>query len=353
MSKLFSPLSLQHITLKNRIVVSPMCQYSAIDGFANNWHLVHLGQYAIAQAGAIIQEATAVHPTGRISYGDLGIWSDQHITKLKEITTFIKSQGAIPGLQLAHAGRKASTDIPWLGREQILPTENNGWKTVGPSSVPFHSKDDAPKALEIVEIKQIIEDFRQAARRAVEAGYQIIEIHAAHGYLIHQFMSPLINERNDVYGGSFANRIRLLLEIVDAIQLELTNDQSLWVRISATDWAENGWDLNQSTELVKLLKEKGVEVMDISTGGAVEHQHIITAPNYQVPFAEHIKKETQICTGTVGLINTAQQAEEILNTTNVDLILVGREFLRNPNLVLSWAKDLGVTLPKVNQYARA
>lgn len=353
MPSLFSTLSLQNITLQNRIVVSPMCQYSSIDGFANNWHLTHLGQFAIGKAGAIIQEATAVAPEGRISYADAGIWSDDHIAKLKEITQFITEQGSIAGIQLAHAGRKASTDKPWVGRHQLAPTHKDGWQAVAPSAIPFHREDHPPKALEVEEIQGLIYQFRLAARRAVEAGYQIIEIHAAHGYLIHQFLSPLVNERTDDYGGTFENRIRFLLDIIEAVKPELTGAQSLWVRISATDWAPNGWDVKQSVELVKILKEKGVEVIDVSSGGAVHHQQITIEPGYQVPFATQIKQETGICTGTVGLITSAAQAQTILDNDAADFILIGREFLRKPHLVHQWAKDLGVELPRVDQYARA
>ena len=241
MTKLFSPLQLKNHTFKNRIVVSPMCQYTALDGFATDWHLVHLGQFASGQAAAIIQEATAVVTEGRITYGDLGIWKDEHVEKLQQITQFIKSQNSIPGIQLAHAGRKASCEKPWITRDQIAPNQRNGWQTVGPSTIAFNEKDHPPVALTQEEIAQTVEAFKQATRRAITAGYEIIELHGAHGYLIHQFFSPLINNRTDEYGGSFENRIRFLLEIIDAIQPLITT-QSLWVRISATDWADGGWN---------------------------------------------------------------------------------------------------------------
>jgi len=350
---LYSVLQLQNIQLQNRIVVSPMCQYSAVDGYANDWHLVHLGQFAIGKAGAVIQEATAVSPEGRISYGDLGIWSDAHISKFKQITDFITSQGSVPGIQLAHAGRKASTDLPWMSRNQFGPEEENGWQTIAPSNVPYHENDYAPKAMTLVDIENTVLQFKDAARRAVEAGYKIIEIHAAHGYLIHQFLSPLINFREDEYGQSFENRIRFLLEIVAAIKTELGTEHSLWVRLSATDWADGGWDLEQSRDLVKILKDLGIEVADISSGGAVSFQKIPVEPGYQVPFADEIKKESQICTGTVGLITSASQAEDILNRGAADFILLGREFLRQPHLVYSWAKDLGVDINWAAQYDRA
>jgi len=350
---LFSPLKLSQLELKNRVVVSPMCQYSAVDGFANDWHLVHLGQFAIGRAGAVIQEATAVSPEGRISYGDLGIWKDEHIAKYKQITSFIKGQGSQVGIQLAHAGRKASTDLPWISRKQFLPNEEHGWQTVAPSPIAYHEKEHPPIGLNKKEVQEIIQQFKAAAARAVEAGYQIIEIHAAHGYLIHQFLSPLVNFRDDEYGGSFENRIRLLLEIVDSIQSVLNSEHSLWVRLSATDWAEGGWDIEQTIQLIHILKEKAVEVADISSGGAVSFQKIPVGPGYQVPFADQVKRETGITTGAVGLITSAKQAQDILDRGAADLILLGREFLRHPHLVYGWAQELGVDLNWAPQYARA
>ncbi len=350
---LFTSLPLKNITLSNRIVVSPMCQYSAENGYANHWHLTHLGQFAIGRAGAVIQEATAISPEGRISYGDLGIWEDGQITMYQNITEFIKSQGSIPGIQLAHAGRKASTDKPWISRKQFLPNETHGWQTLAPSAIPYHEKEHPPKSLSKEEIKSLIKDFRKAAKRAVTAGYQIIEIHAAHGYLIHQFLSPLVNNRTDDYGGAFENRIRFLLEIVQEIQQELRENHSLWVRISATDWAENGWDLEQSIALCKELKNLGVEVIDVSSGGAVREQQIDVHAGYQVPFAEKIKAETGMLTGTVGLITSATQAEEILEKQQADFVLIGRAFLKDPHLVYSWAEELKEPITWAPQYARA
>ena len=351
MKKIFQPLHLKNYIIPNRIVVSPMCQYTAIDGFANDWHLVHLGQFAIGKAGAIIQEATAVTPEGRISYGDLGIWKDEHIEKYKQITHFIKSQGSVPGIQLAHAGRKASTEKPWLGRRQITPQEENGWQTIGPSEIPFATTDIPPHAMTISEIKEMIQQFQEATLRSVEAGYEIIEIHGAHGYLVHQFLSPLINNRTDEYGGTFKNRIRFLLEIVDEVQ-KVLNKASLWVRISATDWAENGWNIEESIQLCKILKEKGVEVIDVSSGGGVSHQNIISGRNYQVPFAEKIKNQTGILTGTVGLITNGKQANEILENNQADFVLIGREFLRNPQFVLRVAEELEEDVAWPSQYER-
>ena len=351
MSQLFSSLALKHHTLKNRIVVSPMCQYTAVDGFATDWHLVHLGQFATGQVAAIIQEATAVVPEGRITYGDLGIWSDAQIEKLKQITTFIREQNCIPGIQLAHAGRKASCEKPWITRDQIAPDQPNGWQTVGPSAIPFNEKDHPPVALTTVEIHQTVEAFKQAALRAIEAGYEIIELHGAHGYLIHQFFSPLINNRTDNYGGSFENRIRFLLEIVDAIQTVLTT-QSLWVRISATDWAEGGWNLDESIALAKILEQRGIEVIDVSTGGGVRHQKITTGPNYQVPFAAAIKKDTSLVVGAVGEIKTGPQAEEILQKKEADLIFIARELLRDPHFAMTASRQLEVEIPWAPQYER-
>ncbi|WP_257089182.1 oxidoreductase [Sphingobacterium sp. E70] len=272
-----------------------MCQYSAEDGFANNWHLVHLGQFAIGGAAAIIQEATAVAPEGRISYGDLGIWDDQHIDKLKEITAFIKANDAIPGIQLAHAGRKASSNKPWLGRGQFAPSEALGWQTVAPSAQAFHSTDYVPKELKTNEIEEIIEQFGQATKRAIQAGYEIIELHAAHGYLIHQFLSPLCNLRTDQFGGPFENRIRFLLEIIKRVKQEISA-QSLWVRISATDWAPDGWDLDQSIALSQLLTEQGVDIIDVSSGGAVSHQKLILALpiNFHSPSRSKRKPEAKL-----------------------------------------------------------
>lgn len=353
MAKLFTPLKINsQLTLKNRIVVSPMCQYSAVDGFATPWHLVHLGSRAVGGAAAIIQEATAIVPEGRISYADLGLWSDAQIENLKGITSFIKKHDAIPGIQLAHAGRKASTELPWIEPKQLTPNDKNGWQTVAPSAIPFHENDVTPVELSIPQIKGLVQSFADAARRAVEAGYEIIEIHAAHGYLIHQFFSPLVNFRTDEYGGSFENRTRFLLEVLEAVKKELSS-QSLWVRISATDWAEGGWDLDQSVELAKILPEYGVEVIDVSSGGAVHEQKIKVEKNYQVPFAEAIKKSTSLLTACVGLIEDAEQAEDILIENKADIVMIGRELLRNPYFPLEAAENLHATVDWPKQYLRA
>lgn len=352
-SHLFSILQLKSIILKNRIVVSPMCQYSAIDGFANDWHLVHLGARAVGGSGLIIQEATAVSPEGRISPCDLGIWSDQHIEKYRQITAFILQENAFPGIQLSHAGRKASVSAPWQGNRRLTADED-GWQTVAPSAIPYHDEDALhPVALDAEGIQKVIEDFRFAAKRACLAGYKVLELHAAHGYLIHQFLSPLCNKRTDEYGGSFDNRIRLLLQILEAVQQEWPGDLPIFVRISGTDWADGGWNEDESVALAKILKQKGVDVIDCSSGGAVRHQQIPVAPGYQVPIAERIKMEAAIHTGAVGLITEAQQAEEILQKGQADLVLFARESLRDPNLGLNFAHQLNEKVHWPKQYERA
>lgn len=352
MSKLFKELTIRNLVLKNRIIMSPMCQYSSIDGFANDWHLIHYTSRAIGGVAAVIQEATAVCPEGRISYGDLGIWKDEHIAKLQEITDLISKNGAIPGIQLAHAGRKASCELGWNRGEQIQKGENS-WQTVSASAIPFYENDLPPVELSKVQINKVVSDFIDATKRSIDAGYKIIEIHAAHGYLIHQFLSPLTNNRTDEYGGSFENRVRLLVEIVNAIQPMIGNNCSLWVRISATDWVDNGWNPEESSKLSTLLKGIGVDVIDVSSGGNLPHVKIPVGKNYQVPFAEKIKKETGIITGAVGLIEGATQAEEILNKSQADLIFLGRELLRNPYFALQAAKELDEDIQWPLQYGRA
>lgn len=352
-SQLFSPITLKNITLKNRIVISPMCQYSAVDGFANDWHLVHLGSRASGGAGLIIQEATAVSPEARISPADLGIWKDEHIEKLKQINEFIVSQNSVPGIQLAHAGRKASVSSPWEGNKK-LDFAQGGWQTVSASAIPYHDGEPfLPEALDKNGIQKVISDFKAATKRVVKAGYKVVEIHAAHGYLLHQFLSPLTNVRTDEYGGSFENRIRFTLEIVEAVQTEWPSDLPLIVRISATDWAEGGWNPEESVQLSKILNEKGVDLIDVSSGGLVSHQKIAIGPGYQVSFAEKVKKEANILTGAVGLITEAKQAEEILKNNQADLILFARESLRNPNLPLDFAKELDSDIQWPKQYERA
>ena len=351
-SQLFSSIQIKSLLFKNRIAISPMCQYSAVEGFANDWHLVHLGSRANGGAALIFQEATSVSFEGRISPSDLGLWNDEQIEKMKEINQFISSHNSIPGIQLAHAGRKASMSEPWNGNKP-LDKFNGGWNAVAPSAIPFHSNEKAPVALDKVGIQKVISDFKSATKRALKAGFKVVEIHAAHGYLLHQFFSPLSNFRTDEYGGVFENRIRLMLEVLEAVQSEWPTNLPLFVRISATDWADGGWNIEESVQLSKILKEKQVDLIDVSSGGLVSRQQIPLGPNYQVPFAERIKKETGILTGAVGLITKAIQAEEIVATGKADFILFGRESLRNPNLALDFAKELNADISWPKQYERA
>ena len=352
MAKLFSPLTIKSVTLKNRIVVSPMCEYSSVDGFANEWHLVHLGSRAVGGAGLIITEATAVSPEGRISPDDLGIWKNAHLDKLRQIVSFVHAHGSIAGIQLAHAGRKASFAAPWKGGKQ-LDKNNGGWQTVSASAIPFYEGDEAPTALTAEGIKKVVDDFKAATQRALSAGFKLIEIHAAHGYLIHQFLSPLSNQRTDEYGGSFENRIGLLLEVTEAIQSVWPKDLPLFVRISATDWATGGWHEDEASKLTGILKGKGVDLIDCSSGGLTTAQKITIGPGYQVPFAEKIKKENAILTGAVGMITEAQQAESILEKEQADLIIIARELLRNPYFPLHAAQQLGADIEWPVQYQRA
>ncbi len=350
-SHLFSPFHIKTINFKNRIGVSPMCQYSAENGFANKWHLVHLGCRAIGGAALIIQEATAVSPEGRITNQDLGIWSDDHIEMMSEITSFIISQNSVPGIQIAHAGRKASNTKPSDGSIQ-LSANQGGWTTVAPSEIGYNDKI-IPVALSDEGIQQAITDFANAAKRALKAGFQVLEIHAAHGYLIHQFMSPLSNGRTDNYGGSFENRIRFLLEIIEAVQEEWPTVLPLFVRISATDWAEGGWTLDESIKLAKILLEKGIDLIDVSSGGLTSQQKIEIKPLYQVPFAEQIKQQAIIATAAVGMITEASEAESIIENNQADFVFFGRESLRNPNLPLDFAEALDADIQWPEQYERA
>ncbi|MCW3088651.1 MAG: namA [Sediminibacterium sp.] len=351
MARLFEPLTIKSITLKNRIVVSPMCEYSSEDGFANDWHLVHLGSRAVGGAGLVITEACAVSPEGMISPHDLGIWKDDHIANLKRITTFIRSQGSVAGIQLAHAGRKASSAEPWKGGAQLLP-ENGGWQILAPSAVPFKEGTMVPLALTHEGIQKVVNDFKQAAHRALQAGFQVIELHGAHGYLLNEFLSPLSNFRDDAYGGSFENRTRLLFEVIAAVQSVWPANLPLFVRISATDWAEEGWTIEDSVKLAAKLKEAGVDLMDCSSGGNV-YAKIPVQPGYQVPFAAQVRQEAKILTGAVGLITSAQQAESILANEQADLILLAREFLRDPYFPLHAAAELNHPVDWPVQYERA
>jgi 2,4-dienoyl-CoA reductase-like NADH-dependent reductase (Old Yellow Enzyme family) len=332
--------------------MSPMCQYSAFDGYANNWHLVHYGSRAVGGASLIIQEATAVSQEGRITPGDLGLYKEEHIDQLRQITTFIHQHGAVAGVQLAHAGRKAGCARPREGGKQ-LKIDEGGWQTVSSSALTFNPEDELPAELGEDGIKKVIYDFKIAAGRAFKAGYKVVEIHAAHGYLIHQFLSPVSNHRNDQYGGSFENRIRLIVDIVKAVKSEWPSELPLFVRISATDWVEGGWNPDEVVKLAAILKTEGADLIDCSSGGLVPWQKIRLGPGYQVLFAERIKKESGILTGAVGMITEAHQAEEILAKKQADLILLGREMLRNPYFALQAAKKIDEEIVWPLQYVRA
>lgn len=353
MSKLFEKFKLRELTFRNRIWVSPMCQYSSRDGMPTDWHLVHLGSRAVGGAGLVVMEATAVSPEGRISPSDAGIWSDAHAEDYKKITKFIKSQGAIAGIQIAHAGRKASTAEPWNGGKEVKE-ENGGWQTVAPSAIRFAEDYPMPREMTKEDIEKATNDFVAAARRSVEAGFEVIEIHAAHGYLFHEFLSPLSNKRTDEYGGSLENRMRFPLAAAVKVREAIPENLPVFVRISATDWNEGGWDLRQSIEFCKKLKEIGIDLIDVSTGGNVPYAKIPVAPNYQVPFAAEIREKAEIVTAAVGMITEAKQAEEILQTGKADAIFMARQFLREPYFPFYAAHELGETIDYVpRQYGRA
>ncbi len=349
---LMSPLQIRSIILKNRIAISPMCQYSSNDGFANEWHLVHLGSRAVGGAALIIQEATAVSPRGRITADDMGLWKDEQIEFMQRITHFIKRQHAVPGIQLAHAGRKASTLSPWKEGKSFTTSEG-GWIPQAPSAIPFRETDVMPEMMSAADISQLREDFKSATRRSLEAGYEVIEIHAAHGYLLNSFLSPLSNQRTDEYGGSFENRIRLLKEIIGDIRGIWPEKFPLFLRISATDYAEKGWDLESSIGLAAIVKNMGVDLIDASSGGLMPHVKIPLGPGYQVPFSAAIRKETGLLTGAVGLITNAKQADDIILRREADLVLIARESLRNAYFPLSAAHDLGSDIQWPPQYERA
>jgi 2,4-dienoyl-CoA reductase-like NADH-dependent reductase (Old Yellow Enzyme family) len=349
---LFEPLTLRSLTLPNRIVVSPMCQYSCVDGFATDWHLVHLGSRAVGGAGLVFTEATAVTADGRISPADLGIWTDEHIEPLSRVARFIRAQGSAPGIQLAHAGRKASTTPPWEGIKGIAP-EAGGWTPVGPTATPFSATSAVPRTLDASEIPAIVEAFRAAARRALAAGFLVVELHAAHGYLIQEFLSPLVNTRTDEYGGSFERRIRLCLEVAGAIRSVWPAALPMFVRISSTDWKDGGWDIEQSVELARHLQRAGVDLIDCSAGGAVPDVTIPIAPGYQVPFAERVRRDVGIATGAVGLLTEPAQADAIVRGGQADCVLLAREMLRDPYWPLHAATALGHEAPWPVQYLRA
>ena len=349
---LFEPLTLRGVTLPNRIAVSPMCEYSSVDGLANEWHLVHLGSRAVGGAGLVLTEAAAVTPVGRIGPDDLGIWSDEHVEPLARIVRFIRSQGSVAGIQLAHAGRKASTPAPWKGSGRV-EFSDSGWQPIAPSAIAFSQEYHTPTAMTKDDIRQTIADFAAAATRALAAGFEVIELHAAHGYLGHQFLSPLSNQRTDEYGGSFANRVRFVLETVAAVRDKWPERLPLFVRISATDWVEGGWTLDESVELAKLMKAAGVDLVDCSSGGLVSYASIPVGPGYQVPLAERIRREAGVATGAVGMILAPAQAECILRTGQADVVLLARELLRDPYWPLHAAEALHHKAEWPPQYLRA
>jgi 2,4-dienoyl-CoA reductase-like NADH-dependent reductase (Old Yellow Enzyme family) len=352
MPHLFEPLTLRGLTLQNRIVVSPMCQYSCTDGFANDWHLVHLGTRAVGGAALVFTEATAVTAEGRISPQDLGLWSDAHIAPLARITEFIHRQQAAAGIQLAHAGRKASTKRPWDGSGAVA-ADAGGWTPVGPTTEAFSPSYPTPRALSIAALAELVAAFRDTARRALAAGFDVVEVHAAHGYLIHEFLSPLSNTRDDAYGGSFENRIRLCLEVTEAVRSVWPPDRPVFVRISASDWTPEGWDLDQSVALARRLAAVGADLIDCSSGGNVAKATIPVGPGYQVGFAERIRRGANIATGAVGLITTPAQADTIVRTGQADCVLLARELLREPYWPLRAAAELRQVVPWPAQYARA
>jgi 2,4-dienoyl-CoA reductase-like NADH-dependent reductase (Old Yellow Enzyme family) len=352
MSSLFTPLSLRSVTFRNRIFVSPMCQYSSEEGLPNLWHTVHLGSRAVGGAGLVIVEASGVNPEGRITAWDSGLWSERHADAFRPIVEFMHEQGAVAGIQIAHAGRKASTDKPWNGGRAIAEGPH-AWTTVAPSAIPFRDGDPLPHALSRSEIAALVDDFVRSARLALRAGFRVLEIHAAHGYLLHEFLSPLCNERDDEYGGSLENRMRLTLDVTRAVRAVWPEELPLFVRISATDWAEGGWDLEQSVELSRQLRAAGADLIDCSSGGAVPFAKIESGPGYQVPFARAIRERAGVPTGAVGLITSAEQAEAIVREGAADAVLLAREMLRDPYFPLHAAQALGVDVPWPVQYLRA
>ena len=349
---LFDPYLLGDVALRNRIAVSPMCEYSAVDGMPNDWHLVHLGSRAVGGAGLVFTEATAVSPEGRISPGDTGLWNDAQQDAWSRIAAFIAAQGAVPGIQLAHAGRKGSTEVPWRGGK-ALPRGRGEWIPVAPSAVPFSADYPMPHALDAAGIARVIADFAAASARSRAAGFRVVEVHAAHGYLLHEFLSPLSNRRDDAYGGSLANRARLLREVIAAVRVAWPAPMPLVVRVSATDWMEGGWDIDECVQLCRWLREDGVDLIDCSSGGNVPDAKIPVAPGYQVPFAARIRREAGIATGAVGLITDARQAESILERGDADLVFLARELLRDPYFPRRAATELGVRIEPPVQYGRA
>jgi 2,4-dienoyl-CoA reductase-like NADH-dependent reductase (Old Yellow Enzyme family) len=352
-ASLFESFALRSVTMRNRIGVSPMCQYSSTDGFANDWHLVHLGARAVGGAGLVLAEATAVTPEGRISPQDLGLWRDEQVEMLARTTRFIREQGAVAGVQLAHAGRKASVEVPWRGGAP-LPPEAGGWSPIlAPSAVAFGSRSQVPEALDVAGIRRIVDAFRDAARRSLDAGFQVIELHGAHGYLLHEFLSPLANRRTDEYGGSIENRVRLPLEVTDAVRSVWPDTFPLFMRLSATDWVDDGWDVEQSAELARLLGERGVDLIDCSSGGIVPGVKIPVGPGYQVSLAQQVRAVSGVATAAVGLITSAQQADAVVRSGSADMVLLARQLLRDPYWPLRAARELGVEVEWPVQYQRA
>lgn len=349
---LFDPLKIRDVVLRNRIAVSPMCQYSSEDGLANDWHFVHLGTRAVGGAALVMTEATAVEARGRISPSDLGIWKDAHVEPLARITRFIKEQGAVPAIQLAHAGRKASTAAPWKGGGMVNE-EAGGWTPIAPSDRPFAANYPSPRAMTSAEIAEVAGSFAHAAVRALAAGFEVVEIHAAHGYLLHEFLSPLSNFRTDEYGGALENRMRFVREVVHEVRKAWPERLPLFVRISATDWSESGWDLEQSIELAHMLRAEGTDLLDCSSGGNVADARVPAGPGYQTPFSERIRREAKIATSTVGFISAPQQADHILRTGQADLVALARALLREPYWPLRAAAELKVETSWPNQYLRA
>jgi 2,4-dienoyl-CoA reductase-like NADH-dependent reductase (Old Yellow Enzyme family) len=349
---LFTPFTIRSVTMRNRIMVSPMCQYSCEDGRASDWHLVHLGSRAVGGAGLVMAEASAVQARGRISSKDLGIWDDAQVAGLQRVARFVSEQGAVPGIQLAHAGRKASVTVPWEGDRPLTAAEG-AWQVVGPSPAPFANGHQMPIALASEEIEGVIGSFADSARRALAAGFAIVELHFAHGYLVHEFLSPLSNRRADVWGGSFENRTRLAREITRAVRAVWPESLPLFVRVSTTDWTEGGWDVEQSVQLARVLKSEGVDLIDCSSGGNVHAAKPPIGPGFQTPNAEKIRREAAIATGAVGLITSAAQADHVLRTGQADLVVMARQFLRDPYWPLHAAAELGAQVPWPKQYLRA
>ncbi len=351
-SKLFSELTLRKLTFRNRVFVSPMCQYSCEDGRATDWHLVHLGSRAVGGAGCVMTEAVAVSPEGRISPYDVGLWSDEHIQPLRRITSFISAQGAVPGIQLAHAGRKAGTDAPWNGGKPITES-GRAWQPVAPSPVPFDGFSKTPIEMTQDLIDDVIARFASAAQRSIEAGFQVVELHMAHGYLLHEFLSPLSNRRTDTFGGDFEGRIKVPLLVARAVREAWPEGLPVFVRVSATDWVEGGWDLGQTVQFAKRLREAGVDLIDCSSGGLVPSAVIPEGPGYQTPFAAAVRKEAGIATGAVGMITDPFQAEQIVATGGADAVVMGREELRDPYWPLHAAQALKASIAWPRQYLRA